>query len=187
VIVPVMLSVKDSARSVSNYQNFIERTRYLRRGDYTLSNLLIAPFIFEEVGYGENYSSRLITSFVRHNTVISKPITAYLHNRAMLNESDVYDDFEKLITAGNAITAARYAEVSESDIVKYKPVGYILSVNKEEEDNRLNKREASIKSRYERLLEEGARRLADPISKLSQQPDRKRPAPMTTERKEQAA
>lgn len=161
MIVPVMLSVKDTEGLIANYQVFLERTRYLRRGDYALSNLLINPLIFEEVGYGENYSLRLITSFMRHNTVIGKPILAYLNNGSIINENDVHRDLETCIANGKAITVARYAEAG--DVVKYKPIGYVLSANKEEEDQRLEKREEAVKSRHQRFLDESERRLEDDI------------------------
>ena len=39
-IIPVIYSNKNEVNMVSNYQKFMERTRYLRRGDYVLSDTL---------------------------------------------------------------------------------------------------------------------------------------------------
>ena len=62
-VVPVIYSSKDRVDVNSNYQRFMERTRYIRRGDYILSNRLVAPLIFEEVGFSENYAIRASTSY----------------------------------------------------------------------------------------------------------------------------
>ena len=54
-LVPVVYSTNDHTDVISNYQQFVERTRYLRRGDYIFSNQVVAPLVFEELGSRENY------------------------------------------------------------------------------------------------------------------------------------
>ena len=44
----------------SQYQEFIERTRYLRRGDYVFSDMLCAPLVLEELGVCDNMQIRMI-------------------------------------------------------------------------------------------------------------------------------
>ena len=54
LIVPVAYSPRDRKGLHSNYQRFMERTRYLRRGDYLFTDLAVLPPVFEELGVGEN-------------------------------------------------------------------------------------------------------------------------------------
>jgi len=159
MIVPVALSLNDTEKIVNNYQNFIERTRYLRRGDYVLSNQLVAPMTFEEVGTRENYSLRMMTSTIRHHTVMSKPIIGHIYNDLLLNQADVENSFRQLIASGKQITAARLAEVSEEEATEYNPVGYILSAARNRENESLNQKEILKKSRNSRLSSEAKVRL----------------------------
>ncbi|MEC7641605.1 MAG: NAD(P)H-dependent oxidoreductase, partial [Nitrospinota bacterium] len=69
-IIPVVYSGKDMETRQSNYQRFIERTRYLRRGDYLFTNVLTAPLVFEEVETQENMHIRMLTSMIRHHTIL---------------------------------------------------------------------------------------------------------------------
>ncbi len=158
-VVPVTVSVRDSKAVKSNYQTFIERTRYLRRGDYIFSDLLTAPLVIEELGVREYYDIRMLTSLIRHHTVMGKPMVGYLQKGGLLNGSFLEDDFKKFIVAAKRLVAARLAEVDETGNTKYNPVGYVLSVQKDLEDERLKKREDMIKRRNEILSQEAAQRL----------------------------
>jgi multimeric flavodoxin WrbA len=158
-IIPVSLSVRNNSNIISNYQNFIERTRYLRRGDYVFSNLLVAPLIFEEVGFGENYSIRMITSFIRHHTIISNPMTGYIQTGKLINEEQLNDHFTRFVKSGKIIAASRIAATANNNGLKYNPIGYVLSVDKDKEDERLEKRNAGIRDRYTRMMREFETRL----------------------------
>ena len=46
-VIPVTYCTTDRAGLQSQYQEFIERTRYLRRGDYVFSDILSAPLVLE--------------------------------------------------------------------------------------------------------------------------------------------
>ena len=50
-LVPVVASPRDRSRVVGNYQTFIERSRYLRRGDYVWSDMLVAPLTRAAAAY----------------------------------------------------------------------------------------------------------------------------------------
>lgn len=158
-IVPVMLSTRDSRDVKSSYQTFMERTRYLRRGDYVFSNQLVAPLVFEEIGASQNYALRAMTSMVRHHTVISKPIVGYLHEGAVLNSQEVFASMREFLSSVRPLAAARISEAFEKKNHQYNPVGYILSANKEIEDTRLDTRKDMIKSRYEHMQGEAQKRL----------------------------
>jgi multimeric flavodoxin WrbA len=158
-IVPVMLSTTDKHDVSSSYQTFMERTRYLRRGDYALSNQMVAPLVFEEVGSSENYALRAMTSMVRHHTVISQPMIGYIHAGELLNAADVAAKMDTFMASTRRLAAARLSEVFDPESNKYNPVGYVLAANKEAEDSRLDTRKEMVKSRYAHLLEEANARL----------------------------
>ncbi|GAB4177445.1 MAG: hypothetical protein Fur006_09130 [Coleofasciculaceae cyanobacterium] len=159
VIVPVVLSLNEASEIVNNYQTFIERTRYLRRGDYVFSNQLVAPLTFEEVGVRENYSMRIMTSMIRHHTVMSKPIIGHIYKGEVLNKAQINNDFQQLLASAKCLTAARLAETSEKEASKYNPIGYILSSAQDVENERLDKRKMMKQARYSRLKDDAIIRL----------------------------
>ena len=158
-IIPVMLSTRDAADVKSNYQSFMERTRYLRRGDYAFSNQLVAPLVFEEIGASQNYALRAMTSLVRHHTVIAKPMLGYLQDGVMLNSAEIGTGLSKFLSDARLLAAARIGEVYEEKNYQYNPVGYVLSANKDAEDQRLDLRKEMIASRYQRMMKEAQERL----------------------------
>ena len=159
VIIPVALSLNDTTGVVNNYQTFIERTRYLRRGDYVFSNQLVAPLTFEEVGARENYSMRMMTSMLRHHTVMSKPLIAHIYGDHILNRTQVENDFRVLVQSARQVVNARLAEVVESENSKYNPIGYVLSSAQDAENERLGARDLMKQDRYSRLKHEADARL----------------------------
>ena len=161
IIVPVTLSLRKSENSVSNYQQFIERTRYLRRGDYALSNTIIAPLVFEELGYCEDYAVRLVTSFIRHHTIIARPMIGYLQNGKLLNKDGLLFLFDRLIRMARTVSAVKFVEVNGGGSVKYNPVGYVLSADKEVEDERLKIRIKAVAERHKRYTSEALMRISD--------------------------
>jgi multimeric flavodoxin WrbA len=160
-IVPVVVSANDSSTVVSSYQKFIERTRYLRRGDYVFSDLLVAPMTFDEIGSQGYYSIRMLTSMIRHHTVLFNPIAGYYQDGNLWNESQVVSAFREFIDATKKVTVARLKGLTRKEITKYHPVGYVLSVNKDNEDEKLMKREAMIQDRNNRIEEDAKRRLVE--------------------------
>ena len=150
-LVPVAVSMNDYKKTRTNYQTFLERTRYLRRGDYFFSDIMVAPLIFQEVGSMENLHIRMITSFIRHHTVVSKPIIGYLDKGKILNESAVSKDFEFFIHDVSKLSIARLTDVLKGgNFTQYKPVGYVVSPSKDREDT-LKKRRMVVSERQKRL------------------------------------
>ena len=72
-------SPEERSHVVSAYQQFIERTRYLRRDNYVLTDLLFAPFVISELSARQNLNIRMLTSGIRHHTVLHRPIIGMLH------------------------------------------------------------------------------------------------------------
>ncbi|MEM9543289.1 MAG: NAD(P)H-dependent oxidoreductase [Cyanobacteria bacterium P01_E01_bin.42] len=156
-IVPVALSLTDTSKIQNNYQKFIERTRYLRRGDYALSNQIVIPLIFEELGSQENLPMRIMTSMIRHHTILAKPLIGYLYQDSFINQTEIQQDFSKAIGFVKKLAAARLTEGDRP--IKYNPVGYYLSMDKDKEDERLNVRKVMIEDRHSHLQRESQERL----------------------------
>lgn len=157
MIVPVVTSMKNSSEAISVYQAFIERTRYLRRGDYVFSDILTCPLIFEEIGAGGNYAIRLMTSFVRHHTVMHKPSIEYVNNGIVLNEDASLDNVKSAIASLRSLATGRL--LVESERTNYNPIGYVLSVDKNNEDERLKKRRQAYNARVEKNRTLSSKRL----------------------------
>lgn len=162
VIVPVAYSPQNRDGIQSNIQNFIERTRYIRRGDYVMSDILSVPLILEEIGAGENFHFRFTTFLVRHHTVLSKPMIAYFSNDKELNRDQIDDQIEKTIISSRNVTISRLvSNLEKVEKLKYKPVGYVLSAMKDLEDERLLKRSKMMEDRTRRLIEQAGTRIED--------------------------
>jgi multimeric flavodoxin WrbA len=150
-IIPVVYSTTDRTGLISRYQEFIERTRYLRRGDYVFSDTLCAPLVIEELGAGDNMQIRMMTSMIRHHTIIFKSLTAYLHNGAYLNEEQVWSDMDEFLAQAKRTTVGRMlTAASGAEHLKYNPVGYVLAAMKDAEDQKLKRRRDMIENRMER-------------------------------------
>jgi len=159
-IIPVVYSPKDRKGLKSNYQQFFERTRYFRRGDYVFSDSLTAPFVIEEVGVNENMSIRSITSMIRHHTVVSKPMILFKNNGTELNANEIDELFTDCIDYLEETTKGRLLSYSSKvSHLKYKPVGYILSSNKDAEDEKLSRRSLMIESRVKKFSQQAKEKI----------------------------
>ena len=151
-LVPVALAARDAASVTSMYQCFNERTRYLRRGDYLFTNMAVAPFVVEEVGANDSLRMRMMTSTVRHHTVMTRPLVTYLHEGRVLNAGLVREQFEEFLAKARTLTIGRLVSARRRDVVStYNPHGYVLSVAKEKEDRQLDSRQVTVDERMERL------------------------------------
>lgn len=162
-VVPVVYSASDRRGLVSNYQRFIERTRYLRRGDYVFSDCLTAPLVLEDLGVIENMHIRMATSLIRHHTVVTEPMVVYLQNGELLNSEQVTDKFGRFVARARLLTAGRlrtFVDGRNTGTSKYNPVGYILSADKDKEDEKLRSRAEMVKQRHARLAADAESRLS---------------------------
>ena len=153
-IIPVTYSPEDRSGIKSNYQRFIERTRYLRRGDYVFSDLVACPLVIEDLGASEHMDIRMMTSTLRHHTIMSNPLVAFRQDGKELNTDRLHQQFDALADRISKISAARISAMAEEHAGlthKYNPVGYVLSVGKDAEDEKLNKRIDMVENRIERV------------------------------------
>lgn len=161
-IVPVIYSAVDRERLVTRYQEFIERTRYLRRGDYALSDTCVAPLVLEELGAHENMHVRCMTSLLRQHTVMFRPVVAYQHECNTLNGEQVAETFDTFLNAARVLTAGRLLKTLLDDTdgtTRYNPVGYVLSAEKDLEDEREHRRDGMLHDRRLAQLNEAMARL----------------------------
>ena len=120
----------------SVYQRFIERTRYLRRDDYVFGNKLVAPFVISEIDSSQNLHIRMLTSLIRHHTVLHKPLIAYEMDGELLNWNTILTQGVDFAMKAAGLVAGELAmDDSEIDNFRYNPVGYVISSAKEEEDS----------------------------------------------------
>jgi multimeric flavodoxin WrbA len=160
IIVPVMYSPVDRSNLSSVYQEFMERTRYLRRGDYVFTDRLVVPMVFAEIGSNENLDVRMMTSFVRHHTVLCKPLVAWIQDGKILNELDIQEGIQRAIRNGTLLTSGRLGMVAEGNqAVAYNPVGYVLSLAKDNEPDVMEARKKVTEERFDKLVEESHERL----------------------------
>ncbi len=160
ILVPALYSPKNRKDLVSVYQQFMERTRYLRRGDYVFSDQLVVPLIFSDIDSHENLHIRTMTSFIRHHTIMYKPIIGWLKNGKLLNGEEVESELNKACSLGYRLTSGRLMNASvDADATSYRPVGYVLSQEKDNEDESILARKSAIQERNENIVNESRKRL----------------------------
>lgn len=160
MLVPVVVSSGDRNKIETMYQRAIERTRYLRRGDYLFSNIAVAPLVFEEIGCTENMHFRMFTSLIRHHTVMLKPMVGYLYDDNILNWQDIISQWQDHLNYTKKLTIGRLQAVLESlDNICYKPVGYVLSASKNQELSFEKRQEFIRGDRLKRRQAEARKRL----------------------------
>tara|TARA_R110002124_G_scaffold55108_3_gene156070 strand:- start:5421 stop:6908 length:1488 start_codon:yes stop_codon:yes gene_type:complete len=138
-------SPKDRAQVVSTYQQFIERTRYLRRDNYVFSDLLVSPFVISETSARQNLHLRMLTSAVRHHTVLHHPLIGLVHNGQMISETDLRERAASFIARARELTVGRYLHGLREDVV-YRPKGYEISAQKAVEDQDSGRTRDSIQA-----------------------------------------
>jgi multimeric flavodoxin WrbA len=111
----------DKTDVISVYQKFIERTRYIRRDNYALGDLLMAPLVISEVNSNQNLHIRMTTSLIRHHSIIHHPILMFENSGNLLNWDVAKKQAELFIHNAKKVVAL------QADTRKYNPVGYIIS------------------------------------------------------------
>ena len=160
-IVPVAVSMNDFSKVKTNYQIFMERTRYLRRGDYVLSDMMVSPLIIQELGAMENLHIRMITSLIRHHTVISMPLMGHLIDGSLIDSKNIIDNFEKFLFQTKRLVIARLCDnLKDSSISQYNPVGYVLDIKNGKSEARMIQRQRIVAERKIRLAVECKKRIA---------------------------
>lgn len=90
------LNPKRFGDMVTRYQVFTERMRFMRRNHYELSNKLVAGLCYHQFGATINpiHSLKVVTSYIRHNTIMHRPIEVFDHGgRILASGLDVLQKF----------------------------------------------------------------------------------------------
>ena len=144
----------------STYQRFIERTRYLSRDDYVLGNRLVAPLVISELNARQNLHIRMLTSFIRHNSIISHPLIGVEMDSEIINWDHLLKQTLRFARVAEKATRGRLLMSSEKySEPHYNPVGYLISAEKRLADIDLGKVEESHNVRRKSVLEETGQRL----------------------------
>lgn len=151
-------SPMDRSNIKSVYQRFIERTRYLRRDDYQLGDHLMAPFVFSEIGANQNLHLRMLTSGIRHQTVLHHPLVGFEHQGALLNNESMLRDGKSFISRARSIAIGRLTG-AESMSTRYQPIGYVVSKSKLDHDTQKGHFSESDDARMSALEAEKKRRV----------------------------
>jgi len=119
----IIICAYHNTKSKSVYQKVLERTRQIRRDNFLLTNVPVTSFTVEEnnqqifLGSCNLFSLKVMTSFLRHNTVIFPPIFSR-HN-------DKSDWEKKLLEFGNLCKTVSYNKKRiPSESTQYIPIGY---------------------------------------------------------------
>ena len=123
---------ENHAKTKSVYQQFMERTRYLRRDNYVFEDLLVAPFVVGPVETGQNLHIRAAGSMIRHHTVLSRPLLGFESNGQLLNAAALAADSDVFLARSRELLVGRYLLNKEE--TEYRPVGYQISAAKARED-----------------------------------------------------
>lgn len=156
-IIPVAYSSDNLPEMTSNYQRFIERTRYLRRANYTIADLVTAPLVLEEIGTLENMHVRMVSAFLRHIPILTEPMVGYLQDEKLVNSTQISDKFERFIERAKLATIGRLVNIVNSGKIpeyQYNPCGYIISAEKSQQDLELLGRNHAANHRFNRALQD---------------------------------
>ena len=124
----------------SVYQRFVERTRYLRRDNYAIGDLLVAPLIFSELNSNQNLHIRIATSMIRHNSIMHHPLIGIFRDNKVIDWSHIIEqglifvDNVRHLSSAKTIMGNSYRKDW-----KYNPIGYVISKNKRRFDDNIAK------------------------------------------------
>ena len=142
----------DKVKSV--YQSFMERTRYLRRGDYVFSNCLVAPFVLEEIGSRENLQLRVLTSLIRHHTIMHNPVLFYVEKGNVMRFGDSCEVLNNFVETAIKLTPGRILYYhNEKSYLNYMPYGYTLSSERDREPKNVERRKKAAERRREKYTQ----------------------------------
>lgn len=118
------------------YQTLLERTRYIRRDDWRLHNLPLAAYVVRPPDTTSTYPMKIMTSWMRHNTIVHPPIVQTTFEagddapvdaevaaelEAHYNEEPT-EQFASFVEKARRLRAA--SELTGPDEVSYKATGY---------------------------------------------------------------
>lgn len=159
-VIVAALSPGDRDKLVSRLQRFLERTRYLRRGDYVLSDTVVAPLVLQDLDSRENLHLRILTSMLRHHTIMTHPIIGYTRDGHILNRDGMAVDLARFIRQATRVATGKCVMSSLGpEDTKYMPIGYVLSAEKDSEAGTEERRAAALNARTVRKSTRAIERL----------------------------
>ena len=143
----------------------MERTRYIRRDNYMYSDVLVAPFVLSELSARQNMHLRIMTSMVRHQTIIHHPIIGIFYEGSYINEKTVTKYSENFIRSAIDIVKGRYKAEFDLDNIynsntMHQEVTTLLEKNKQ---NIINKHGKDKYVEIKRKLKDGRYLMSDTI------------------------
>jgi len=119
------LSLEDFSKKETVYQRFIERTRYIRRDNFLLTNKPVIALSLNELSANSLFNLRVLTSFIRHNTIFHKGFEEYIDSNGNVF-ADRKPELKEII-----MSFANYAKIIKNGRKKvdtgehnYKEIGY---------------------------------------------------------------
>jgi hypothetical protein len=103
------------------YQAFTERTRYLRRDNFHLTNLPVIGMTVIQQGAFQYplHSMKVVTSYIRHNTILLRPLNLIYNGKELVFASQMDDTLRQI-----AYLKQGRAKVP-SQAVTYSAEGYL--------------------------------------------------------------
>ena len=86
-LIPCGINEEKEADKLSNHQRFTERTRYLRRDNFRLSDRVFLPLSINQLFADSSYEMRVLTALVRHNTIGHKGIRIFDNSEGTIEPS----------------------------------------------------------------------------------------------------
>lgn len=116
----VLVGVNTDDDLLYRYQAFMERTRYIRREDFELTNKVVVGLNINEIGARNNpiHNIKVLTSIIRHNTFIIRPMDLFRINGEFVKE----ESFQKHIELIRKIRVGR--KCLPPSTVSYEATGY---------------------------------------------------------------
>lgn len=145
------------------YQRFFERTRYVRRGHYMLTDRLAAPFVISELNANQNLHIRMLTSMIRHHTILHHPVIGVEADDKIINEKYCNNRFIEFLKSAIDATKARLVQESEEVETNYNPVGYVISQERNALDEKTGINAGLLEAKQENHLNERKARLEEII------------------------
>jgi multimeric flavodoxin WrbA len=118
------------------YQTLLERTRYVRRDDWRLHNVPLAAMVVKPPERSSTYPMKIMTSWMRHNTIIHEPMVHTLLDRGdelPVDNDDIdvlethynektHDSMRAFVESAKRLRAA--SQLNGPDRLSYKATGY---------------------------------------------------------------
>jgi hypothetical protein len=118
----------------------------------------VAPLALTEGISYDSYPIRMMTSFLRHHTVMSQPLVARLAGGQVEGMDLIVAELAKAVALSERLIAGRLSELTQPGH-RYNPVGYVLSANKDAEDEKLQRRRRMTEDRAFRLQRQANTRI----------------------------